>query len=294
LNESELTLRAFAKLNLYLEILGRRVDGYHDIRSLMVTVDLSDLIVLRKAASGVTLRTDSREVPADEENLCTRAALALRRHTGTDYGAEIRLVKSIPVAAGLGGGSSDAACTLAGLNKLWNLGLAEAELARLASDIGSDVPFFLRGGLQLAEGRGEALTPLEGLPDVCFVLASPQDKVSSAWAYSVAKIRLTSARHVTRMRLLSTNLDADGVVGILHNDLETGVEESHPVIRELKAALVSHGAVGSLMSGSGPAVFGVTRDRASASKIASRIHRSGLSAFAVSPVRTGWVELGQQ
>jgi len=286
-----ITLKAFAKLNLYLQILGGREDGYHDIRSLMLTVDLADDVQIRDSRSDLSVSADSAGVPSGPENLCWKAANALRLHTGVRRGAEIRLTKRIPVAAGLGGGSSDAACTLAGLNKLWGLGLTEDELAGVAAGVGSDVPFFVRGGLQLAEGRGEKLTPLEGLPRAWFVIAVPELRVSSAWAYSVVKMGLTSARHVTRMTLLSTNLDAASVVEILQNDLEEGVEKSHPVVSRLKADLLAQGAMGSLMSGSGPAVFGVTQDKTSTIAVASEVRCPGLSVFAAGPEQRGWAEV---
>jgi 4-diphosphocytidyl-2-C-methyl-D-erythritol kinase len=290
MTDPEITLNAFAKLNLYLEILGKREDGYHDIRSLMVTVGLADTVRIRDARSGLSVVAGAPGVPSGPENLCWKAAEALRIRAGVRRGAEISLVKRIPVAAGLGGGSSDAASTLVGLSRLWGLGLAEAELADVAAGVGSDVPFFLRGGLQLAEGRGEKLTPLDGLPQAWFVVAAPELEVSSAWAYGAAKMQLTIARHVTRMTLLSTSLDAAGVVDILGNDLESGVEESHPAVGRLKAALLAHGATGCLMSGSGPAVFGVARDKTSATAIASAVRSAGVSAFAVGPVRGGWTE----
>ena len=286
----EITLNAFAKLNLYLEILGKREDGYHDIRSLIVTVGLADTVRIRAARSGLSVAAGAPGVPSGPENLCWKAAEALRIRAGVRRGAEISLVKRIPVAAGLGGGSSDAASTLVGLSRLWGLGLTETELADVAAGVGSDVPFFLRGGLQLAEGRGEKLTPLDGLPHTWFVIAAPELEVSAAWAYAAAKMQLTSATHVTRMSLLSTHLDAAGVVGILQNDLESGVEEGHPAVGRLKASLLAHGAMGSLMSGSGPAVFGVARDKTSATAIASGVRAAGVSAFAVCPVRSGWTE----
>ncbi|MBN1503668.1 MAG: 4-(cytidine 5'-diphospho)-2-C-methyl-D-erythritol kinase [Candidatus Eisenbacteria bacterium] len=284
----EITLNAFAKLNLYLEVLRRREDGYHDIRSLMLSVDLADTVGICDAPSGISVEADAPGVPSGSENLCWKAADALRRYAGVRRGAEVRLVKRIPAAAGLGGGSSDAASTLVGLNKLWGLGLTEAQLAAVAAGVGSDVPFFLRGGLQLAEARGNRLTPLEGTPAARFVVAVPDLEVSAAWAYGALKMGLTSATRVTRMRLLRTSLDADGVTEILHNDLERGVEESHPVVRRLKDDLRARGALGCLMSGSGPAVFGVVRDEVSATSIASAVRRAGVSTFAVGPVRSGW------
>ena len=291
MRRSFLGFRAFAKLNLFLEILRKREDGYHDICSFMVNVDLADTLRFRKIRSDLTLNCDSDEVPSGPDNLCLTAARALRDYTNCREGVEITLVKGIPVASGLGGGSSDAACTLVGVNKLWGLGLTELELLALAERIGSDAPFFIRGGAQLAEGRGERLTPVDGFPKTWFVLVTPSLRISSRWAYSVAKMKLTKTGHKSKIMLPGAGPYAARIAKTLRNDLESGVIGAYPVVRELKDALISRGAIGSLMSGSGPTVFGVARDRTSATEIASSMGRLGLSVSVVSTVRTGWVEL---
>jgi 4-diphosphocytidyl-2-C-methyl-D-erythritol kinase len=293
MSRSFLRFRTFAKLNLFLEILGKRQDGYHDIRSLMVNVDLADTLEFRKTHSDLTLNCDSGDVPLGHDNLCLAAARVLKDHTNCREGVEITLEKAIPVAAGLGGGSSDAACTLVGVNKLWGLGLTEQELLTLAEKIGSDVPFFVRGGAQLVEGRGERLSPVDGFPEMWFVLVTPSVRIGSGWAYSMAKIGLTTAGCKSKIMIPGAGLDAASIGKTLRNDLESGVIEAYPVVRKLKAALISRGALGSLMSGSGPTVFGVARGRTSATAIASSISRAGLSVFVVSTVRTGWVELNR-
>ncbi len=285
---SRLQYRAFAKLNLFLRILGKREDGYHDIQSLVVTVGLSDSLRFEKAASGISLKCDSPGLPSGSGNLCWKAASRLKEHARCACGVQITLEKGIPVAAGLGGGSSDAACTLVALNRLWQLGLSPGELEGIAADIGSDVPFFIRGGAQFAEGRGEKLTPLEGLPELWFVILALPLQVSAQQAYAAARIELTRPKHRARIGSPGTGLDAASLAGSLQNDLESGVMEIHPEVRELKEALVSHGALGSLMSGSGPAVFGIARDQTSASAIASKIRRPGLAAFAVRTVSEAW------
>jgi len=293
MDRSFLRFRAFAKLNLFLEILGKRQDGYHDIRSLMVNVGLADTLEFRKTRSNLVLNCDSSDVPSGSDNLCLKAARALKDHTNYPGGVEITLGKTIPVAGGLGGGSSDAACTLVGLSKLWGLALTERELLSLAERIGSDVPFFIRGGCQLAEGTGERLTPVEGFSETWFVLVTPLLRISSGWAYSVAKIGLTKAGHKSKIMAPGRGFDAAGIGEILRNDLESGVIETYPVVRELKDALMSLGAIGSLMSGSGPTVFGVARGRTSATAIASSMSRPGLSVSVVSTEQTGWVELSR-
>ncbi|MCX5800358.1 MAG: 4-(cytidine 5'-diphospho)-2-C-methyl-D-erythritol kinase [Candidatus Eisenbacteria bacterium] len=288
---SFLRFRAFAKTNLFLEILGKREDGYHDIRSLMVNVDLADTLEFRRIRTDLTLKCDSGDVPSGPGNLCLKAARVLKEYANHRGGAEITLEKSIPVAAGLGGGSSDAACTLVGLSKLWGLSLTEQKLQALGEKIGSDVPFFIRGGAQLVEGRGERLTPVESFPEAWFVLVTPSLRISSGWAYSVVKIGLTKAGHKSKIMIPGAGLDEANVRKTLRNDLESGVIETYPVVHELKDALISSGAIGSLMSGSGPTVFGVARGRTSATAIATRMSRLGLFVSVVRTVRTGWVEL---
>jgi len=293
MSRSFLRFKAFAKLNLFLEVIGKREDGYHDIRSLMVNVNLADTLEFRKTRSGLAVNCDSSEVPSGFDNLCLKAARVLREYANHPEGVEITLGKTIPVAAGLGGGSSDAACTLVGVSKLWGLSLTEQELLALAEKIGSDVPFFIRGGAQLVEGRGGRLTPVVDFPETWFVLVTPSVRISSGWAYSAAKIGLTRAGHKSKIIIPGAGLDAASIGKALRNDLESGVTETYPVIRELKDALFSHGAIGSLMSGSGPTVFGVARGRTSATGIASKMSRPGLSVWVVSTVRKAWVELNR-
>ena len=293
MERSLLRFKAFAKINLFLEILGKRDDGYHEINSLMVNVDLPDVLEFRKTASGFSLTTDSKEVPSGFDNICLKAAETIREYANHKEGMEIALSKRIPVEAGLGGGSSDAACTLVAANRLWDLGLSWVELEGVAEKVGSDVPFFVRGGAQLAGGRGERLEPLPDFPEIWFVLVTPSVRVSSGWAYSSVKIGLTSTEHKSKISTTGADFDALSIGKMLRNDLESGVIDAHPVVRELKNALVSHGAIGSLMSGSGSTVFGVARGRTSATAIASKMNRPGLSVRVARTVRTGWVEIAQ-
>ncbi|MBI2461374.1 MAG: 4-(cytidine 5'-diphospho)-2-C-methyl-D-erythritol kinase [Candidatus Rokubacteria bacterium] len=168
-----LVLRASAKVNLALEVLGRRPDGYHEIATVLQAIDLSDRLVLEDADGGIELRCDTPAIPTDRQNLAWRAADLLRRAAGVARGVRIRLWKRIPVAAGLGGGSSDGAAVLYGCNRLWRLGWDTARLATLATELGMDVPFFLRGGRALATGRGEILRPLPPAPGLTLVIVNP-------------------------------------------------------------------------------------------------------------------------
>ncbi len=258
----KLDLRAPAKINWFLSVIRKRGDGYHDISSVMQCVSLFDRISLEHSAS-LELRTDM-DLPA-EQNLVYRAAALLKEWAGYGGGAVISLTKNIPSAAGLGGGSSDAATTLLGLNRLWELNLPVAVLSELAGRIGSDVPFFIRGPLAFAEGRGERLTPLS-LQDpespVWLLLVKPPLSVSTAWAYGRYVPKLT--KKVIDIKLFCLSLAGKDFVSLrqmVFNDLEEAVSGRYPVIAEIKEALLRSGAAVASMSGSGPTVFGVFGNR---------------------------------
>lgn len=252
-----LVLRASAKVNLALEVLGRRPDGYHEIATVLQAIDLSDRLVLEDADGGIELRCDTQAIPTDRQNLAWRAADLLRRAAGVARGVRIRLWKRIPVAAGLGGGSSDGAAVLYGCNRLWRLGWDTARLATLATELGMDVPFFLRGGRALATGRGEILRPLPPAPGLTLVIVNPGVPLSTREVY--ARVPGDLRGDGTRVAALVRALDRGprAVAAALHNALEGVVERRCPVLGELKAALAKAGALGCVMSGSGPTVVGV-------------------------------------
>ncbi|MBE3553675.1 MAG: 4-(cytidine 5'-diphospho)-2-C-methyl-D-erythritol kinase, partial [Thermicanus sp.] len=212
-----------AKINLTLDVLGKRADGYHEVKMVMTTIDLSDRLTLIKAGDGGIYVTSSTGViPTDERNLAYQAALLLKRELHVKEGVKIYIEKKIPVAAGLAGGSSDAAATLKGLNKLWNLGLDLDQLAGLGARLGSDVPFILYGGTTLATGRGEVLTPLPSPPPSWVVLAKPPIGVSTSEVYG--KLRLDQIKerpdHERMLKALAEK-DFSGVVASMGNVLET-------------------------------------------------------------------------
>lgn len=254
-------INSLAKVNLGLEVLGRRPDGYHEIRTLFQTIDLHDELEFSPAAPGVfQLEGDDPEVPWDERNLIARAYLAVLRTVGRDFGLEVRVKKEIPAGRGLGGGSSNAAATLVALDRLWGLGLGQAELERLALSLGADVPFFLHGGLCLGEGVGEKITELPDTPEMSCLVAWPDFAVDTASAYRALDASLTSGDKASKIkRFLGT-----GSYGHLENELEGVVAGRHPEIAGLITLLHETGADLALMSGSGSAVFGLFRDRAAA------------------------------
>lgn len=269
--KAKLVLESPAKVNLTLEVLGRRADGFHSIRSVMAPISLHDTVTFTPGGRKVVFH-GGQGVPKDETNLALRAVRALEKHTGVQHGIDIRVVKRIPVAAGLGGGSSNAATVLRGLNELWALGLDGAELERIGLELGSDVPFFLRGGTCLAGGRGEVLETLPREADLELVLVCPALKVSSKWAYEHVPAELTrSAGSTSMVKVALASGRTELLATHLANDLEPGVEREHPVVAEARKRLNAAGALGSRMSGSGPTVFGVCADVETADRVAGKV-----------------------
>jgi 4-diphosphocytidyl-2-C-methyl-D-erythritol kinase len=264
-----LVLRTPCKINWCLYVLGKRPDGYHDILTLMQCVSVYDTLSFSSSET-IELVSDM-DLPKDD-NLVVKAARALCEYNGRDMGARIVLEKEIPAGAGLGGGSSDAACTLRGLNALWALGLEKEELKAIGGRLGSDVPFFLESPAAVARGRGEDLTLVDIPCERTLLLVKPEVSVSTAWAYetldSIAGHELTNdTDRIDNIKLIFDALcNWDCVIPetILHNDFEEAVRIRFPVIGHLKEQLLKAGASAALMSGSGSAVFGVFDTREAA------------------------------
>jgi 4-diphosphocytidyl-2-C-methyl-D-erythritol kinase len=276
-------LTAAAKVNLTLEVLGKRPDGYHEVATVLQTVDLADRLVLEDADE-LSMTTSSADVPADAGNLVLRAATALREAAKVDRGVRVHLDKRIPVAAGLGGGSTDAAAVLLGLNRLWNLRFPLARLAEIAETLGMDVPFFLRGGVALGTGRGERLKALDGAP-LALVLVNPGTPLTTAAVYGrvTPAMYSTGGRAQTMVAALATRKPAR-VAASLYNGLEAAAAGAHPQLARMRAALEAAGALGTLMSGSGPTVFGVARSFEQARQIRARLARGSWGCWAVRTV----------
>jgi 4-diphosphocytidyl-2-C-methyl-D-erythritol kinase len=256
-------IKAPAKLNLRLKVTGQRPDGYHDLISIMVPIDLCDALELKiTSRAQVRLSCQGLSVPTDKNNLAYRAALSFFAKTGIQKGLFIKLVKNIPVAAGLGGGSSDAAATLLALNEICAKPLILSELHTLAVELGADVPFFLNGEPSLATGVGEMLEPLEKWPKFWYVIVKPPLQVSTSWAYKNLRLELTRGEYDFIVKTLKN--DPFSISDVLENDLERVTAARFPVIETIKTRLMDAGAEGALMSGSGPSVFGVflSRDQA--------------------------------
>lgn len=255
-----ITLKAPAKINWSLNVFGKRDDGYHDILSLMQCITLSDSLVFEHSDT-VDIITDAPIPPGD--NLVHKAMLLLKESSGVKEGARITLRKEIPMAAGLGGGSSDAASTLMGLNLLWNLGLTEHELARIGETVGSDVPFFFHGPVSVIEGRGEIVSPVRLGISHAVLLVKPHIGISSAWAYAELDMvsmgqELTKKDNNIKLFCLALEKgDFSLLSSIRRNDLEPLVIKRYPVVAEIREKLLERGALFSSMSGSGPTVYGV-------------------------------------
>ncbi|MGH2453150.1 MAG: 4-(cytidine 5'-diphospho)-2-C-methyl-D-erythritol kinase [bacterium] len=265
----ELHLNAYAKINLALNVLAPRDDGYHDVETVLHTIDLHDAVTLREREEGIEVRTDSPEVPQDARNLVVRAAQVLRDTFGVQRGVEIEIRKGIPVASGLGGGSSDAAITLMGLVQMWKIRLNGRGLLSLAASLGSDVPFFLEGGAALARGRGDRVSWLPPLPTTWVVLARPRVEVSTAWAYGNLDLpSLTTRPEPGAMVEAMRREDLPAVGRLLGNVFEGLLTRTHPAVGDLKRRILAGEAYGASLSGTGPTVFGLMANEAAARKTA--------------------------
>ena len=280
---SPLEIKAYAKINWTLDVLFKREDGYHELRTIYQTVSLHDSLRFGKTSRAIEIVCDDPRVPCDETNLVFKAAALLRQATGVSKGARIEIVKRIPVAAGLGGGSSNGAATLLGLVKLWQVEVDERVLNRIAAALGSDVPFFLIGGTALGVGRGEEVSPIEEARSENLLLVNPGFAVSTRDAYEKLS-RLTASKAPSIIPFALTA--AKGIRELLlaaRNDLEEVVLDAHPEIAEVKRRLSSLGARHPLMSGSGATVFGVFDNSQLIDKAATEMRMLGYWA---EPVRT--------
>ena len=260
-----MNVRAYAKINLGLRVLRRRNDGYHDIETIFHRINLYDELTLEPSLHTISISCNNNTIPTDENNLCYEAVELLRAEVGAHLGASIQLKKNIPVGAGLGGGSSDAAAVLNALPSLWNMRVAPSTLTTLALQIGSDVPFFLHNRSAYAEGRGERLSFLKLSIPYWIVVVAPRTHISTAWAYGELSSRKRFHVHSERLYDGATCKVA-GIPVLMTNDFEDVVFEAHPEIAELKRQLRSAGAAYTLMSGSGSSVYGLFENESSAKR----------------------------
>ncbi len=267
---AHLKIKAPAKINLFLNILRKRPDGYHDLYSVLQMVGLYDELIFEEVPQGMTLVSSSGDLPMDDRNLVIRATRSLARATGIKSGVRVILKKNIPIGAGLGGGSSDAAATLMALNRLWRLGFSRDDLAKIGQDLGSDVPFFLHGPTAFVSGRGEKVVPCVLNIDRWLVIINPGFEVSTRWVYEqFSSVRARAGSKNSWLTNLQENIKIHSSSKFklyysditLHNDLESVTEPKYPVVKEMKECLLGEGAEGVLMSGSGPTVFGIFKGK---------------------------------
>ena len=257
----EMRRLAPAKINLSLHVLRRRPDGYHDLASVMQKISIYDELIFSPCDGGIKLCCPGTDLPTDEKNLVYRAARAIFQHAGYTGGVEIVLTKKIPSAAGLGGGSSDAAATLVALNDLCSLNVSQSDLLKLGAKLGADVPFFVFGSRAFATGIGDELQALPDFPPLNIILINPAFELSTRKVYENLNLALTKKKNnysIPRFYALGD------VIRELHNDLEAVSFRMHPQLNAFKQLLLDEGALGALMSGSGPTLFGIFADEKSA------------------------------
>lgn len=271
-------LNAYGKINLGLDVVRKREDGYHEVRMIMQTVSVCDSLTLKKTnVPGIKLETNLDWLPVDERNLAYRAADMLMKEFGIKEGVHICLEKNIPVAAGMAGGSTDAAAVLKGVNQLFSLGLSEEELMKRGVKLGADVPYCIMGGTALSEGIGEILTRLPALPMCHLLIAKPEVGVSTKFVYGNLRANELKAHpDIDGMAEAIRNGELRGVVSRLENVLETVTIPAYPIIDEIKCFMKKHGAENVLMSGSGPTVFGIYTNEELLHEAAEALKESGL------------------
>ena len=272
-------LRAMAKINLGLDIIGKREDGYHEVRMIMQTIRMYDVLEIRKKSSpGIFLSTNLPYIPCDERNLVYKAAKILMDEFHVEEGLSMKLTKSVPVAAGMAGGSSDAAAAFVGVNRLFHMGLSEEELMKGAVQVGADVPYCVMRGTALAEGIGEKLTRLPDLPDCYILIGKPGINVSTRTAYENLDLNEIRRRpDIDGMIRDIKNKDLYSMTGKMENVFEPGIMAKYPVIREIRDLMEKQGALKAMMSGSGPTVFGIFDDAGKMQNAARALKKSGLA-----------------
>ena len=285
-----LTIQTPAKINPVLEVLGKRPDGYHELALVFQAVSLYDELAFFKEKQGVRLEVtrSPHPLPVDDSNLVLKAAkLFLKEIMGGKGGVRIHLKKEIPLAAGLGGGSSDAAATLRGMDWFFKTWLEESRLQSLAAQLGSDVPFFLTGGTALGTGRGEKITPLEPGPEISLVLVKPDAGLSTPAVYQSGKAVMTDGEKAKGFAAILKTGSARKIAESLYNGLEPAAFALLPEVEEIKKQLLDSGALGALVSGSGPTVFALAESREKAEEIAWKLEGEGWTVFVTRTISSG-------
>ena len=270
-------LQAFAKINLGLDVLGKREDGYHEVRMIMQTIRMYDQLDMRKSVEpGIHLTTNKKYIPVDENNLVWRAAKLMMDTCGIIEGVSIHLHKVIPVAAGMAGGSSDAAATLVGMNRLFHCGLSKEKLMELGVQIGADVPYCVLRGTALAEGIGEKLTVLPPMPDCWILIGKPGISVSTKYVYTTLDLNTDTVHpDIDGMKKALEDGNLYGITERMGNDLQDVTIPAYPEVERIKEQMKTLGAVNAMMSGSGPTVFGIFDNEEKAQEACQKLRESG-------------------
>ena len=270
-------LQAFAKINLGLDVLGKRKDGYHEVRMIMQTIRMYDQLDMRKSVEpGIHLTTNKKYIPVDENNLVWRAAKLMMDTCGIMEGVSIHLHKVIPVAAGMAGGSSDAAATLVGMNRLFHCGLSKEKLMELGVQIGADVPYCVLRGTALAEGIGEKLTVLPPMPDCWILIGKPGISVSTKYVYTTLDLNTDTVHpDIDGMKKALEDGNLYGITERMGNVLQDVTIPAYPEVERIKEQMKALGAVNAMMSGSGPTVFGIFDNEEKAQKACQKLRESG-------------------
>ena len=290
----QISRKAYAKINLGLDVTGKRPDGYHEVRMIMQTVDVYDILTFQKTdRAGLFLFSEQKEPPCDRSNLIYRAAEMIRERYQIEEGVEISFLKNIPVAAGMAGGSTDAAAVFHGMNELFGLSMSLEEMREMGVRLGADIPYCIMGGTALSEGIGEILTPLPAPPQAYLVVVKPDISVSTKYVYENLRLKeLKNHPDIDGMMKALRDGDLKGITDRLGNVLETVTEREYPVIGNLKVLMRQEGAEGALMSGSGPTVFGIWQRKENAESAARKIRETYPSyrVFAAEFVRSALTE----
>lgn len=270
-------LQAFAKINLGLDVLGKREDGYHEVRMIMQTIRMYDQLDMRKSVEpGIHLTTNKKYIPVDENNLVWRAAKLMMDTCGIMEGVSIHLHKVIPVAAGMAGGSSDAAATLVGMNRLFHCGLSKEKLMELGVQIGADVPYCVLRGTALAEGIGEKLTVLPPMPDCWILIGKPGISVSTKYVYTTLDLNTDTVHpDIDGMKKALEDGNLYGITERMGNVLQDVTIPAYPEVERIKEQMKNLGAVNAMMSGSGPTVFGIFDNEEKAQEACQKLRESG-------------------
>ena len=275
----EISVKALAKVNLGLDVVRKRPDGYHEVRMIMQTIHLFDRLEITRNQSGrITMSTNLAFLPTNENNLVYKAAALLKEEFDIGDGIDVKLHKHIPVAAGMAGGSTDAAAVLYGMNRIFDLGLSKEDLMTRGVKLGADVPYCIMRGTVLAEGIGEKLTPLPPMPKCQILIAKPPISVSTKMVYEkLDSCEIKEHPDIDGILDGLKNQDLEQVAASLGNVLEKVTVEAYPVIAQIKECMMEAGALGAMMSGSGPTVFGIFRDRRTAKEAFTKVKAQNLA-----------------